>query len=159
MKDCDRSLFENYTIAKIIGVKMQNEIMGIVLKKIASDEAPYSSIVKMTAQKLMKSSYMSLGDFFKSLTNNDLTVLNLMVDMFETDERCQEDLIVLTEMLAMAEGEDISADAKQLVSNVAYFCDLVAITSLYRKGLVDVIFQNMSFGSDMSDKPVVRVKM
>ena len=137
---------------------MTNENMGINLKKVASAEAPFSSIVKMTALKLMENPYMSLGDFFKGLTNNDLTALNFMVDMIATDGQSQEDLVLLTEMLSRAEGAE-TADPRQGAMNVSYFCNLVTIVSLYRKGLVDVIFENMSFGLDMSDKPIAQAKM
>jgi hypothetical protein len=137
---------------------MENEIMGINLRKVAAAEAPFSSIVKMTALKLIENPYMSLGDFFKGLTNNDLTALNFMVDMIETDGQSQEDLVLLTEMLSRAEGAE-TADPHQGALNVSYFCNLVTIVSLYRKGLVDVIFENMSFGLDMKDKPIVQAKM
>lgn len=137
---------------------MTNEIMGINLKKVAAPDTPFSAIVKMTAVKLMKNPYMTLGDFFKGLTNNDLTALNFMVDMVATDGQCQEDLVLLTEMLSRAEGTE-TADPREGALNVSYFCNLVTITSLYRKGLVDVVFENMSFGQDMRHKPVVQAKM
>jgi hypothetical protein len=137
---------------------MENEIMGINLRKVDANASPFSSIVKMTAVRLMENPYVTLGDFFTGLTNNDLTALNFMVEMIATDGQSREELVLLTEMLSRAEGAETSDDA-QRASNVSYFCNLVTIVSLHRKGLVDVMFENMSFGADMKDKPIVQAKM
>lgn len=125
-------------------------------KKMA--ELPQASaIVKATAAKLIRNPYLTLSDFFKGLSNNDLAVLSLMAEMIQTDEQSQFDLICLSEMLSRAEGAE-ACDIAGQTKNVNYFCTLISLISLERKGLVEVNWENLSFGDDMGDKEIARLK-
>ncbi len=126
--------------------------VGINLNKIANSD-DFCSITRMTAMKLLQKPYMTLGDFFKGLSNNDVTALLFMVEMCSTDDSALNDLICLSEMLARAEGaEPLNVDESTL--NVNFFSMLITIESLYRQGLIDVFHENMSFGADLGDKPI-----
>jgi hypothetical protein len=142
--------FDGFMIKPVEGVK------GICFEKIL-EQPNLSAITKETARRLMDTPYLQLGDWFKSLTNGDLTVLNFMVENANEDINALEDLIVLSEMLARAEGADAIrvGDAR---ANVNHFITLITIVSLHRKGLVDAFYENMSFGSDMADKIVAKLK-
>lgn len=133
------------------------ELTSINLDKVI--ESPdFCSIVKMTAVKMKKNPYMTLGDFFKSLTLTDLTVLNLIVTMAieEDDVQSIDNLIVLVEMLSRAEGTETD-EIKTATSNVNYFCTLVTLCSLAHKGLIKAVYENMSFGADMKDKQIAEI--
>jgi hypothetical protein len=104
----------------------------------------------MTAMRLKQNPYMSLGDFFKGLSVNDLTVLIAMTELMNDNEDILGDIIVLTEMLTRAEGVDNPTDA-ECSANVNYFVVVINAISLERKGIIDVQYQNLSFGSEMGD--------
>ena len=134
----------------------ENQMYGLNLKKI-SEYPDFCAVTRMTAQKLMKQPYMTLGDFFKGLTNNDMTSLLFMVEMAPNDPKMLDDMLCLCEMLAHAEGAP-STSIDESTLNVNYFGVLVTVESLSRKGLVTVFHENMSFGSELGDKPVAIAK-
>jgi hypothetical protein len=114
--------------------------------------------VKVTAQNLKKNPYMSLADFFKSLNLADMTVLNIIGEMAaDGDGRCLSDIIVLVEMLTRAEGTEV-VEVSAATDNVNYFMTLITIVSLWHKGAVDVVWENMSFGPEFADKDVAIIK-
>lgn len=138
-------------------MKMDNEnygINGVNLEKIAGDRQFYS-ITRMTAHQLLKTPYMTLKDFFEGLSNNDVTVLLFMADEVERNDDYLKDLLVLSEMLARAEGAD-PMNLDDSTNNLNYFCGFITAESLYRKGLVEIFRENMSFGADSADKIVVK---
>lgn len=112
-----------------------------------------SAITKLTATKIMKNPYMTLRDFFQGLSNSDITVLELLAGLAteQDDIEAQCDLFMMTEMLSRAEGVE-SDDIEVLTGNLNYFLVLITIVSLNRKGVVDIKWENMSFGEDMRDK-------
>lgn len=117
----------------------------------------FCAITKMTAQKIKKDGYLTLGDFLKSLSSNDLTALAIMCEIAENDESALDDLVALSEMLSSAEGCPSEND-KVACSNLAYFMTVIACESLNRRGLVDVDYSKMSFGDDMKDEKFVGLK-
>ncbi len=136
---------------------MDNEdysINSINLKKIASD-SQFCSITRMTAAQLLKTPYLTLKDFFEGLSNNDITVLLFMADEVERNNDYLKDLLVLAEMLARAEGAD-PMNLQDSTNNLNYLCGFIVAESLYRKGLVQIFRENMSFGDDAADKIVVK---
>lgn len=130
------------------------QFLSINYNKVVSPESNFSGITKMTAANIIKNPYMNLGTFFKGLTNNDVTVLNLMVEMMDTDIQSAQEIILLTEMLSRAEGTE-GASVEDCTQNVNSFVTFITIVSLERKGLVRVFYENLSFGEDMAGKPIV----
>lgn len=114
------------------------------------------AVTRLTAADLMKCPYMTLGDFFKNLTDADVQsiqdIVELAVDEPETDS--VSNLIILTEMLTSAEGVARS-DFDDMHKRLNTFCMYVTMVSLARKGFVKVHYENMSFGEDMGQKIVV----
>ena len=68
-----------------------------------------------------------------------------------------EDILLLTMMLASAEGSNPTT-LEDLQNKVSMFTIFIAGTSLYRKGLVKAYFKNMSFNDD-SNKLIVFEKL
>jgi hypothetical protein len=105
-----------------------------------------------------------LGEFFKDISQVDLDMLSGLCDRAlegtesGTDvsaEICE--LIVLAEMLATAEGMP-AMDDKQSHANVNFLMSVIACVSMERKGITEVLYENISFGDDMRSKEIVRLK-
>jgi hypothetical protein len=95
---------------------------------------------------------MSIGDFIKSLNDNVLVELN---EISENENHPHfEELILLTEMLAAAEGTNLGGTPK-VHQRLNMFMTWLIFESLKRKGLVKIHYENLSFGDDMADKIVV----
>jgi exosortase/archaeosortase len=59
----------------------------------------------------------------------------------------------MTEMLSRAEGL-ISEDDDDLTRKINQFMVMVTMESLYRKGLIKLYHENMSFGKDVQHRVV-----
>ena len=114
-----------------------------------------SRIIRCMAADMMQNPYMSIGDFFAGLTNDDVQDI---VDRCEDVEDPKfSEIVLMAEMLAVAEGLE-QGNEDEIHKRTNQFCVLVAVESLGRKGLAKVFRENMSFGDDMSDKTIaVRV--
>lgn len=128
-------------------------LYSIDFLKVLEDDR-FSALTKATVRTLMRHPYMQLGDFFKNLSSNDVAVLSIMVELSKTDDDILSDLLILTEVLSRAEGAD-PVCAQDTYENLNYFCTLITCESLCRKGLVDIKYENMSFGRDVQEEVVM----
>ena len=115
------------------------------------------AVTKLLAVDLMARPYMQVGDFFKKLSNADLATL---MDVIEANDGVTpndqfSDLILISEMLAGAEGLGGGESVDMVTDRANQLISFLIIVSLERKGLVKVHYENMSFGDDMCDKIVV----
>lgn len=110
-------------------------------------------VTRTLALDLSESGYMSVGDFFKSLSDYD--VENLL--KISEDEECEQfsEIALMAEMLAAGEGLTAFKDIDTFSKRIDKFCAFIVIESLSRKGLVKVLHENLSFGDEMGDKIVV----
>lgn len=108
------------------------------------------SVTRMLAADLTKNPYITVGDFLKHLSDGDLEHLIDIID--EGEEHTNfEDLMLISAMLSEGEGLPCKTiDDYQRCTNM--FMVLISIESLYRKGLIKIHRENMSFGEDMADK-------
>jgi hypothetical protein len=115
------------------------------------------AVTKLLAVDLMARPYMQVGDFFKKLSDTDLTTLMDVVEANdgETPNDQFSDLILISEMLAGAEGLGGGESVDMVTDRANQLISFLIIVSLERKGLVKVHYENMSFGDDMGDKIVV----
>jgi hypothetical protein len=65
------------------------------------------------------------------------------------------DLLLMAEMLVRAEGLNGSDSSEAMNIHLKKFITFLAIEGLYRKGLVRVFRENMSFGEDMEERVIV----
>jgi hypothetical protein len=63
------------------------------------------------------------------------------------------ELIIMTEMLAQAEGIP-SMSMEEMNTRVNQFLIFITMESLKRKGLIRIFYENMSFGDDYLDKMI-----
>lgn len=115
-------------------------------------EDTFLPVTRLLAADLIKSQYMSIGDFIKALNDNVLVELNEI----SADENHPhfEEMILLTEMLAAAEGTNFGG-VREVHQRLNMFITWLIFESLKRKGLVKIHYENLSFGEDMADKIVV----
>jgi hypothetical protein len=121
----------------------------IALDKIIQSRG-LSSIVKQLAQELKVNPYKTVGSFFDNLSNVDLDIL-----MEKLDREDFEELLLITELLARAEGAGAN-DLEQITHNFNVMTVMIAGEALARKGLVEAYHYNMSFGEDSKDKPIFK---
>lgn len=119
------------------------------------------TMTRILAADLKNNPYMTVGMFLQSLSDADVTTLQGLVDANsnleeedEVDDPRMADVVLMAEMLARAEGIT-SADDVELHKKVNQFMVMITLESLYRKGLVKLYHDNMSFGDDAGDRIVV----
>ena len=112
-------------------------------------------VTKSVAKMLMRNPYISLGKFFKKLSDENLQVLSEIIEEGDSEfNDGMEDIVLMTEMLSRAEGVP-SQCIEDITENENYFGACVTCVSLARKGLVRVYYENMSFGTDQGEKVLV----
>jgi hypothetical protein len=111
------------------------------------------SITRMLAADMTKNPYMTIGDFFKNTSDSDIQHLIEIIDSGENHENFG-DLMLISIMLAAAEGCQVS-NVNDHTLQLNMFGNFVIIESLYRKGLVKIHRENMSFGEDLRDAILV----
>ena len=123
---------------------------------IASKEC--LSMTRILAADLKNNPYMTVGDFLRNISKSDLAILSDIVEQHmgfdEEDEVTDErmaDFVLITEMLSRAEGL-ISEDDDDLTRKISQFMTMVTMESLYRKGLIKLYHENMSFGTDVEHR-------
>jgi hypothetical protein len=123
----------------------------------------YLAVTRKLASDLLKKSYMTVGQFISNLSDGDISqLLETSVDDDDEDadpfdsisetERNLGDLLLIAEMLAVAEGLPNSDGYDMVQSRVSQLIAFLAVESLARKGLVKSHPHNMSFGDDMAKK-------
>jgi hypothetical protein len=112
-------------------------------------------ITKSVAKLLLKNQYLSLGKFFKRISDDHLQELMEIIDDADNEfNDGMEDIVLMTEMLSRAEGVP-SESIEDITENVNYFGACVTSVSLERKGLVRVFYENMSFGKEFGEQTLV----
>jgi hypothetical protein len=123
----------------------------------------YLAVTRKLAIDLMAKPYMTVEQFINNLSDGDISqLLEMSVDDDDEDadpldsiaetERHLEDLLLIAEMLAVAEGLPNSDSYDMVQNRVSQLIAFLAVESLARKGMVKSYPQNMSFGEDMAKK-------
>lgn len=129
----------------------QENTFSISYEKVLYQET-FLPITRLLAVDLIKSQYMTIGNFIKSLSDYTLQELN---DISEDENNIHfEEILLIAEMLASAEGTNLGGPA-QVHQRLKMFTTWLIFESLKRKGLVKIYYENISFGDDMCDKVIV----
>lgn len=149
-----------------LGGNMDFKDFTVNIHNVATNKE-FSSVTRLLATDLMRNPYLSVGDFFKNLSDSDLQILSDIADTVFThfsDEESQADnkannnineCVMLTMLLSGAEGLDSIPDIDIIRKRVSQLIMFVSCESLHRKGLVKLHHHNLSFGEDSDDKIVV----
>lgn len=130
----------------------EDQTFSVNYAKVAGEKS-LLSVTRLLASDLLTNPYMTIGDFLKGLNASDLELLVNVIDE-GTEHSNFEDLLLIAEMLANAEGlENGTLDV--FTERTNQLTTFIVCESLYRKGLVKLHHENMSFGEDMKDKVIV----
>lgn len=128
--------------------------MHINYEKIV--ESDMLAVTRLLAANILKNPYMRVGDFIKNLADGDLEALRDIVEG-DSDHPRFEELLVISEMLAKAEG--LSTDTlDDMTKRTNMLCAMLTLESLFRKGLIELYHDNMSFGDEEGDKMIAKLK-
>lgn len=119
--------------------------------KIATEKG-LLSMTRLLASDLSVNPYTTIGDFLKNLSDGDLEQLVKIIDDGEKHKNF-EDLMLISAMLSAAEGNPAETidDYHKCMNMMITF---IVCESLYRKGLIKLHRENMSFCDDMANKLV-----
>ena len=109
---------------------------------------------KQLATKLSLQPNFAVGDFFKSLSDEDIDFLSAQANNSDTDEHAAAEMFLMTVLLCMAEGVDFGDDVAEVRFNIMIY--FIAAESLHRKKLAILNHENMSFGDDMQHAELLR---
>lgn len=132
------------------------------LEKVVGD-VEYLPIVRLTAAGLISNPYNTVGNWLQNVANGDLNdlleIINEQHDAYELDPDAMIDaydnIVLLTLILAQSEGVDLE-DFDDLHDNVGILSILLTTEGLARKGLVDIMYDQVSFGSEFRDVVVAK---
>lgn len=109
----------------------------------------FMAVTRMLAADLMSNPYMTVSDFMRKLSDEELHTLGGIAEDEENPR--MEELILICEMLAEAEGLE-HANLDILHERINQFCIFIALEGLSRANLIKLHYENMSFGEDCKDK-------
>lgn len=112
-------------------------------------------ITRLLAFDLKKNPYLSVGDFLKNLSDKSLQEMVDYSDNIQEDASVVGDFVLISMMLAAAEGLDSEADSETAQEWANSLITFFALESLHRKGLVKLHRENLSFGEDYKHKIIV----
>jgi hypothetical protein len=125
---------------------------SINIQKLIGDNT-LLAVTRLLGADLLARPYMAVGDFFKSLTDNDLQTL-LKASEPDTQDEVMDDILLIGMMLRSAEGLEPLNELDQSKDIVQKIITFLVLESLYRKGLIKLYHENMTFGDDMEDKMI-----
>lgn len=127
-------------------------------KIINSNE--HLAVTRLLAQRMLTNPYFTVGEFLKSLSTSDLELLQDVAecaiqpdDGSEMDDRIG-DLILIAQMLAEGEGTAYGMNIDEVFARSNQFATFLSLESLFRKGLIKLHRENISFGADAGHKIV-----
>lgn len=116
-----------------------------------------SEIVRDTAKMVIEKQYFTVGEWLANISDTNLEMLLLMVE-HEVDEESATTMLLLTEMLRMAEGLDVITDQAKLSNQMGFLICLFGMESLARKDLITFFRDKVSFSEDMANECIVMPK-
>lgn len=118
------------------------------------------AVTRLLAQRIVVNPYYTIGEFLKSLSDSDLDLLQEIAesavevdDGSEPDDRIG-DLILIGQMLAEGEGTAYGMNLDDVVARSNQLATFFALESLFRKGMIKLYRENISFGIDAGHKIV-----
>ena len=112
-------------------------------------------MARLLAATLMENPYMTVGTYMQKARDSELALI-MEISEDEEDER-MGDLLLMSEMLARAEGVD-TPDIETVQGHLQAFISFAAIASLHRKDLLDAHYENMSFGEEFHKHIIAKRK-
>lgn len=131
---------------------------GVDLEKVVTSNLP--AIIRLTALQMIhsKQSYSKPGDWLKALPDYDLCDLVSMSEEItnELGSKVTESFVALTMILMQAEG--VPFDEGDLRPSVGALIHFLIMEGLARQGMIEVNYANISFGDDVGQLEIARIK-
>ena len=135
-------------------LKMDKDKSTFVINyQIIIAEKTFMSLTRFLASEMTKNPFLSVGYFLSNISDADLSTLSSIVEAGE-DHPALSELMLIAEMLASGEGLD-RGSLDTIHQRVNMFMMFITFESLYRKKLVKLYHENMSFGDDMQNAVIV----
>lgn len=128
------------------------DVYTIQYDKVITDKKLMAS-TRLLASEIRTNGYKTVGEYLQELSDSDLSYLLDTSENTESEEFSE--IALLSEMLATAEGLDPSSSIDDFMMRTTAMIGFMACEGLFRKSLVKLYRENMSFGSDMGDKLLV----
>jgi len=135
-------------------MKNNNDTLTVKLEMVRNNKE-FLAITRLIASYFIANSYMTIKEFLGGLSDYDLKTMLTILDEStggDTDGHprlCE--MIIITELLAKGEGLD-PGNSKVVTDRLNSFTTMLAMESLYRKGLIKIYRENFTLGDDMDDK-------
>jgi hypothetical protein len=98
------------------------------------------------AKKIKNQGYILTSEYIKQLSEEDIShLMNLTKNQNSSDF---SELVIISEMLCNAEGLEFSASDEQAANRLNIFLGFLTLETLFRKGLIELYYENMSFGDE-----------
>lgn len=135
---------------------MENiQVRSVNFEKVLTDPQ-FSALTKSVIRKIQKETYFNFSSFLQTIGDTDLDNVCYSFDRMGKNVAVLEDVIVLSEVLTIAEGCG-SQDNETAATNFNYMIVALTAESLKRKGLVDIDYSKVSF--DNSAKNINYAKL
>ena len=136
-------------------IEFSEEGYSLNLSEIAM-ASHVSPTIRLLAMDLQKNPYARIGDWFRALPETSMNELLELADLVAAGvEESMEQIMLLTCMLASAEGTDDLSDLEKIRTQLGMMVNIIAIVGLDRKGLVRVHYDNLTLGDDMGSAIIV----
>lgn len=123
----------------------------------AANSPEMSAIVRMTARQILdnQTGYFKPGSWLKSVSTCDLYMLIGAMEMMtdSEDDPLTEQAIALAVILSAGEGVEMVMD---MLPRVGYLVQLLIMESLARKGLIDIMYDNVSFDDSARELQIAK---
>lgn len=106
-------------------------------------------INKMLAHKVAFQTNFAIGDFFKSLGNEDIRFLSEAIATTNMQDHASNELFLMMTLLSMAEGLSLEEGDEDLIRRFESLIMLITCDALARDGFAKISYENMSLGYDM----------
>ena len=122
--------------------------------KLVSESDEVSPLSRSLAQTIINKDYLTIGNWMKSLSNDEIEYLNDIINIGDTDELFQEassEIVLLTLLLVYSEGV-YPETIEEVSMHTGIFKMIVAGTDMDRKGITKACYENMSFGEGLGNE-------
>lgn len=136
-----------------------NEMDGgdytVVFKNVMEDEKSHP-VVRALACDMMKQPYLRVGEWLGRASDDTMQILSDLVEDVENPVMV-ESMLLMGMMFSQAEGVyTVEEDDVMRATNMMTV--FITLENLYRKGLIELTRENMSFGEDANNLPVATAK-
>lgn len=125
--------------------------------KIIQDQST-PQVIKALAALILKQSYLTVGQWLKTVSNLDLQHLIQLGEMMEQgNQEATTVYFLATALFTSSEGFDLEEDELVIGNRMKYLVCVIAMEHMHRLGLIELIHDRVSIGSDSEDLTIATV--